>query len=100
MASNSKILREKKLKELENSCREERRKLKHAKRYGKTAAERFEAMQKLDKMGGNCSKTRQRRRCSHCYRPRGVRRLGLCSQHTKEFIGLGLLPGVIQGRSV
>lgn len=98
MASNSKIRREKRLRKLELGSREERKRLKDVKRYGKVPAERFEAMLELDKMGANSSRTRHRRRCAQCNRPRGVRRLGLCSQHTRESIGLGLLPGVIQGR--
>jgi small subunit ribosomal protein S14 len=98
MASNSKILRERRLRNLERSYRTKRNELKYIKIYGKTPGERFKAMLELDRMDKNGSRTRQRRRCSHCYRPRGVNRIGLCSQHTREAIGKGLLPGVIQGR--
>lgn len=54
-----------------------------------------EAMNKLDKMPRDSSKSRLRNRCNNCGRPRGTyRTFGYCRMCLRTWHAQGLLPGV------
>lgn len=72
--------------------------LKYVKKHHSNLGIRLVAGELLDSYGANGSSVRSRRRCVLCYKPRGVRRLGVCASCLKLAVRTGTIPAVIQGR--
>ena len=58
-------------------------------------AERFQAMQQMEKLPKNSNPTRMKNRCKLTGRPRGYhRKFGLCRVQLRDLANKGQLPGV------
>ena len=97
MSKTSVVQRELKRERLINRFRKKRVALKEQIRQGFLADDgsAWDALDQLQKMPRNSSRSRLQRRCSCCGRPRAVyRKFGLCRLCLRKFAMQGLVPGV------
>ncbi len=96
MAKTSMVERDKKRIKLNkkfNGKRDELRKIVAS--VNSSEDERFIAMNELQSLPRDSSKTRQRSRCSQCGRSRAYNRLtGLCRIHMRKYVMEGQVPGM------
>lgn len=90
--------RDRKRKNLNNSKRAKRAKLKATIMNRELPIEeRFAATQKLAEMPRNSARVRQRNRCELTGRPRGYyRKFRLCRNKLRELGSFGMIPGLIK----
>jgi len=96
MAKKSVVNRNAKRIKIVNSMRAKRDQLRAAvSNINLDSKERWDAMQKLQKLPRDSSPTRRRNRCKLCGRPRAYNRLtGLCRLHMRIATIGGMVPGM------
>lgn len=96
MAKKSVRNRNARREKVANRLREKRDKLRtDVSNINLSEAERWEAMQALQKMPRDSSPSRRRNRCKQCGRPRAYNRLtGLCRLHMRIATINGMVPGM------
>lgn len=96
MAKKSVRNRNEKRIKLVNTLRVKRDKLREdVSNINLSDKDRWDAMQKLQKMPRDASPTRRRHRCKICGRPRAYNRLtGLCRLHMRIATINGMVPGM------
>lgn len=96
MAKKSAILRNNKVKSLEEKNRSKRRELSEiAKNVENSFEDRLIAMKKLSELSRNSSKVRIRNRCEIDGRPRGfIGYFGMSRINFRHFANWGRIPGV------
>lgn len=98
MAKTCMIERDRKRKEMNDSKRSRRAKLKATIMNRELPIEdRFAATQKLAELPRNSSRVRQRNRCELTGRPRGYyRKFRLCRNKLRELGSFGMIPGLVK----